>query len=426
MYHELGLPASRAIASLSCIQVVTHHPVCDIGHIRIVEGIGGAVADAGLEAFQWGEVHVLRIGHGCTVYDEIVGESLIDMLVDLRTPDTVAVALHSLGLRQDLCCQQHLFGLGCLHTENHTVVFVFGRDDGLREQSGHHPGRKLRFLASGGFRRLCVLHCFCRCLGVEEQGQGLAQEVLGVHPGMAELVVGVLLHTGDAVLVEELHIVAGIAIEEIIRTDTQPEKMDLAVCVSGIVVHTGNLCRGKRTVAAQIRELVEMTQSIMQSLVAAARETADGTMVGIVDGAVVMLDIRHEVIVQIQTEDILAKHGLGHTGDVGHRWQQLVGIAVGQHHNHLLGLAFSQQIVEDIVHAAYLVVHLLRIRRAADQVEHGIFLPRILLVLRWQIHHGLIGGTQTLGVVVDILQTAVGHVEDVVRQFAAFRRYLQQ
>ena len=243
---------------------------------------------------------------------------------------------------------------------------------------------------------------------------------------MAELVVGVLLHTGDAVLVEELHIVAGIAIEEIIRTDTQPEKMDLAVSVSGIVVHTGNLCRGKRTVAAQIRELVEMTQSIMQSLVAAARETADGTMVGIVDGAVVMLDIRHQVIVQIQTEDILAKHGLGHTGDVGHRWQQLVGIAVGQHHNHLLGLAFSQQIVEDIVHTAYLVVHLLRIRRTADQVKHGIFLPRILLVLRGQIHHSLISGTQTLGVVVDILQTAVGHVENVVRQFAAFRRYLQQ
>ena len=219
------------------------------------------------------------------------------MLVDLRTPDTVAVALHSLGLRQDLCCQQHLFGLGCLHTENHTVVFVFGRDDGLREQSGHHPGRKLRFLASGGFRRLCVLHCFCRCLGVEEQGQGLAQEVLGVHPGMAELVVGVLFHTGDAVLVEKLHIVAGIAIEEIIRTDTQPEKVDLAVSVSGIVVHTGNLCRGKRTVTAQIRELVEMTQSIVQSLVATTRETADGAMIGIVDSAVMTLDIRHQVVI---------------------------------------------------------------------------------------------------------------------------------
>ena len=54
---------------------------------------------------------------------------------------------------------------------------------------------------------------------------------------MTELVVGKLLHRGDTLLVEELHIVAGVAIEEIVRTDTEPEQMDLLVGSSRIVVY---------------------------------------------------------------------------------------------------------------------------------------------------------------------------------------------
>ena len=79
---------------------------------------------------------------------------------------------------------------------------------------------------------------------------------------MTELVVCVFLHAVDAVFVEELHIVAGVAIEEIVSTHSEPEQVDLVVGVLCVVVDTRNVCRGKRAVAAQVRELVEVTQTI--------------------------------------------------------------------------------------------------------------------------------------------------------------------
>ena len=62
---------------------------------------------------------------------------------------------------------------------------------------------------------------------------------------MTELVVSVFLHAADAVLVEELHIVAGIAIKEIVRAYTEPKQTDLAVRISGIVIDTGDIRRGE-------------------------------------------------------------------------------------------------------------------------------------------------------------------------------------
>ena len=87
---------------------------------------------------------------------------------------------------------------------------------------------------------------------------------------MAELVVGVLLHATDAMLVEELHIVAGVAEEEIVGTHTQPEQADLAVRLLGVVIDMGQGRGGERTVTAQIGELVEIGQTIGQSLVASS------------------------------------------------------------------------------------------------------------------------------------------------------------
>ena len=69
---------------------------------------------------------------------------------------------------------------------------------------------------------------------------------------MAELIVGKLLHRSDALLIEELHVVTGIAIEEIIRTYAEPEQMDLLIRSSGIIVDLGQRGRGKRAVAAKI------------------------------------------------------------------------------------------------------------------------------------------------------------------------------
>ena len=139
-------------------------------------------------------------------------------------------------------------------------------------------------------------------------------------------------------------------------------------------------------------------------------------MVGIVDGAIVLFHVWHQIVNEVKTEYILAKHGLRHTSQA-HAWwggQQLEGITIRQHHNHLLCLAFSQQVVEDIVDATYFVINLLRIGGTTNQVEYGVLFVLVLLVLRGQINHSLIGSTQTLGVIMDILQFAMGDVENIV------------
>ena len=405
------------IASHLLVQVVAHHAVLHLSHVGIVEHGCGIAADTGLETLRGGEVHVLRISHWCTVYQEIIGKCLVDVLVDLYRPDTVAVALHRQRLGQDLSSQQHLLGVRGLHAEDHTVVLVFGRDDGLGEETCHHTRCELLFLTRLGLRGLCVLHCLSRCLRVEEQWQGLTQKIFRIHPRVTELVVCVHLHIRDAVLVEKLRIVAGVAIEEVVCSHTQPEQAYLAVRVLRVIVDLRDIRRGKRAVAAQIRELVQMTQTIEKRLITTTRETADGTMVGIVDGAVMTLNIRHQVIVQIQTEHVApearsrcSEHARLRGG------QQLVGVTVRQHHDHLLSLALSQQVVEDIVHTTNLIVYFLCVSRTADAVEHGVFLLRVLLVLRGQIDHRLVRGTQTLRVVVDIVELTVRHVLDVVSQ----------
>ena len=243
---ELRLTVSRGIVCHLVVQVVAHHTVLDVvSHIAVVECSSGIVADTGLEALRGGEVHVLRVCHGGTVHEEIIGEDLVDMLIDFCAPHTVAVALHGDGLAEDLTSELHLLGIGSLHAEDHAVILVLGREDGAREETGHHTSRELLLLACGGEGGLSVLHRLLSGCGIVEQRQGLAQEVFGVHPGMAELIMGVLLHAADAVFVEELHIVAGIAIEEIVCAHTEPEQTDLAVRISGIVIDTRDICRGE-------------------------------------------------------------------------------------------------------------------------------------------------------------------------------------
>ena len=84
---------------------------------------------------------------------------------------------------------------------------------------------------------------------------------------MAVLIVGKLLHRSDALLIEEFHIVAGVAIEEIIRTHAEPEQMDFLIRGSSIVVDLRQRGRGKRAVAAEIRELIEVGQTDGECLV---------------------------------------------------------------------------------------------------------------------------------------------------------------
>ena len=259
---------------------------------------------------------------------------------------------------------------------------------------------------------MSVSHGFLGGFGIEEQAEGLVEEVLGVHPCVAELVVGVFLHGADALLVEELHIVACRAIEEVVGAHAEPEEVDAAVGVGGIVIDIGQRGGCEGTVGTEIGELVEVHKAARNTLVAAAREAANGTMIGVVDGAIVTLDIRHKVVHQVLAEHIHAE---------AHRvlrrcGQQLEGIAVGQHDDHFPGLSLSHEVVEDIVHAAYLIIDLFGVGGSADEIEHGVLLGRgsLVVVRRREIDDGVVGAAETPGIVVDVLDLSVGHVPDVV------------
>ena len=189
------------------------------------------------------------------------------MLVDGSHPDTIAVTLHGDGLAKDFSCEFYFLRLWGFHAEDHTVAQIFWREDGLGEETCHHTRGKLCLLASFCEAGLGTLHGLCCCFRIEEQWQGLTQEILGVHPGMSKLIVGICLHTANAVLIQELRIVSGVAIQEIVCAHTQPEELDLAVGVLGIVVHPRDIRRSKRAVAAQIGKLIEVAQTIRERLI---------------------------------------------------------------------------------------------------------------------------------------------------------------
>ena len=116
-------------------------------------------------------------------------------------------------------------------------------------------------------------------------------------------------------------------------------------------------------------------------------------MVTIVDGAVVLLHIRHQVVDDILGEHITAKTHLGNTSLSRYCAQQLRRVAIGKHNNHLLCLAFSQQVIEDVVHPSHLVVHLFGIGGTADQIEHGVLLVTVAHITWRQIDDSLVRAT---------------------------------
>ena len=147
-------------------------------------------------------------------------------------------------------------------------------------------------------------------------------------------------------------------------------------------------------------------------------------MVLIIDGAIVLLDIRHQVVYQVLTEHIATESGLWRTVS-SRRSQQLGRVTVRQHDNHLLGSPLCQQVVEDIIHTTHLVIYLFRISSTTYQVEYRILLIEAHHVVWWQIYDGRIGSTQTVRVIVDVLNGAMGHILDVMSQ-SVFRLDLQQ
>ena len=199
-----------------------------VGHTVLKAGIGR-------------DIHVAGVGNLHAVNHKAILKGLKQILVQLHAPHAVAVALHSHILGQHLALQLHLLSLRRLETEDDTILGIFGRDDRTWEESGHNTRSELLLLSGLGRGWLTGSHgCFGSFL-IEEQWQGLGQEILGVHPGMTELIVGKLLHTADTLGVEELHIVAGIAIQEVVGTNAQPEQANLLICILSIIVNTSNI-----------------------------------------------------------------------------------------------------------------------------------------------------------------------------------------
>jgi len=190
---------------------------------------------------------------------------------------------------------------------------------------------------------------------------------------VSELVRGELLDCSYAFFIQKLHVVSSRAIQEIVSAYSQPEEMEFGVGVRRVVIHLGDVRGSERTVGTQIGELVEMTQSVGQSLVAPSGESSDGSVVTVVDGAIVALDVRHQVIDEVVAEHIVAEAHLGHLS-VFRRWEQLIWISVWQDDDHVLGGSLGQQVVDDVVHPSHFVIYLLGVGCAADEIENGVFL----------------------------------------------------
>ena len=84
----------------------------------------------------------------------------------------------------------------------------------------------------------CLAHRLCRSLLVEEEREGLAEEISCVHPCVAEHASSVFLNVSDSLCIEELGIFLGVAIKEVVCTDAKPEEVDHAVCLLRIIIYS--------------------------------------------------------------------------------------------------------------------------------------------------------------------------------------------
>ena len=80
--------------------------------------------DAGFEALQGCEIHILRISCGGTVYYIIIGKGLVKMFVDGSRPDAIAVTLHGDGFAENLPSEFYFLRLWCLHAEDDTIAQI--------------------------------------------------------------------------------------------------------------------------------------------------------------------------------------------------------------------------------------------------------------------------------------------------------------
>mgnify|MGYP003474138133 CR=1 FL=1 len=84
---------------------------------------------------------------------------------------------------------------------------------------------------------------------------------------MSKLIRCKFFHILNTFCIQEVHIILGITIQEIICTYAQPEKVNQAIGLFSIIVHTWNSSCCKRAVRAEVRELIQILQTISQTLV---------------------------------------------------------------------------------------------------------------------------------------------------------------
>ena len=127
-------------------------------------------------------------------------------------------------------------------------------------------------------------------------------------------------------------------------------------------------------------------------------------MGSIVDGTVVLLYKRHQVVKEILAEKI-ELHRIAVT--LPH---QTGRITVRKHDNHLLGSTLSNEIIQNEVHLTHLEINFFGIGRTADKIHNRIFLLRVLIICRRCINNGITKHTHRIRPVVHIVHFAMRHI----------------
>ena len=127
-------------------------------------------------------------------------------------------------------------------------------------------------------------------------------------------------------------------------------------------------------------------------------------MGSIVDGTVVLLYKRHQVVKEILAEKI-ELHRIAVT--LPH---QTGRITVRKHDNHLLGSTLSNEIIQDEVHLTHLEIDFFCIGGTADKIHYRVFLLWVFIIRRWCIDNGIAEHTHRIRPVVHIVHLTVRHI----------------
>ena len=109
----------------------------------------------------------------------------------------------------------------------------------------------------------------------------------------------------------------------------------------------------------------------------------------------------------------LGVHGVVHLF-LALQYQFGVWISVRHHDNHPLGFALSYEIIEDVVHTAYLEPGLVSISHTVDKIKHGKFLATLRIITSGRIDTHRTVNIKILGVIKTVGHLTLRHTLDVL------------